>query len=203
MNDDIDHRHSIGSFLSRRPDVQAKACAAGSTTPAATTGRAGEPWFQRLTQFNKNSGGPGGPRTPKTRSPGPPGRPPGPPRDPPGTPLGSPGPPEVALGWPQAGPNSKNHDFAETVAYFKGSQGPPGPPPGRKATPPGMVICCFGGHRWDYRGGPIKQLADHRLADYRLAEQLALQLQTCRTACIAKAPSQPGGPQGAGGLQKM
>ena len=31
----------------------------------------------------------------------------------------------VALGWPRGRPDGKNHDFAETVAYFKGSQGSP------------------------------------------------------------------------------
>ena len=42
-----------------------------------------------------------------------------------GGPRGDLGVLEVTLGWPRGRPDSKIHDFAETVAYFKGSQGSP------------------------------------------------------------------------------
>ena len=57
----------------------------------------------------------------------------------------------VAFGWPRGRPESKSHDFAQTVAYFKGSQGSP---PGPRAT---SIE-----HRLPYLGGgarPAKLLA--------------------------------------------
>ena len=98
-------------------------CAAGSTTPAATTGRAPQVLFSiviLIVIIVAQETTPKRPQNHTKMNSEPPRETPGTPREPPGTPPGGPGPPELALGWPRGRPNSKIHDFAETVAYFKG-----------------------------------------------------------------------------------